>query len=168
MNNRSYKFLNEKKNGDNDIINNINLGIFETLETLSYPPLYKLGINAIYYLIKKVLIDPDVFIRELYSYKMSKLPEEDIIENILKKVSNESQDKIMNNINEPYKKYSLNSTSGFFEWIKILGSQEKISNSSWLNEIFSLNDSEIYSILLDENAYLIQDKKHFCWKLTVP
>ena len=161
LNNRSYKFLNEKKNGDNDIINNINLGMFETLETLSYPPLYKLGINAIYYLIKKVLIDPDVFIRELYSYKMSKLPEEDIIENILKKVSNESQDKIMNNINEPYKKYSLNSTSGFFEWIKILGSQEKISNSSWLNEIFSLNDSEIYSILLDENAYLIQEYKNF-------
>ena len=145
-NNRSYEFLEEKKNGEMSI-NSINLGMFETLETLSYPPIYKIGINSIYYLIKKILIEPDVFIRELFSYNLFKtLKGEDIIEKILKNLSKEKIDMILNNEDELYKKYSLNSTSGFFQWIKILGSEEKIKNATWLTDFFSLSDEEIYII----------------------
>ena len=44
--------------------------MFEAFETLTYPPLYKLGIDSIYYLLKKFFIEPDLFIRELFRMEM--------------------------------------------------------------------------------------------------
>ena len=79
LNNRTYKNLENEKENEKTSISGINLGLFEALETVSYPPLYKIGIDSIYYLKKKVLIEPDLFIKELFTYKMSKtLSEEDI------------------------------------------------------------------------------------------
>ena len=157
-NNRNYKYV-ENQNQNEDIsIKSINLGMFEALETMSYPPLYKLGIESIYYFIKKVLIDPDLFIRQLFTVNMLKsLTDEEIINLILKEVSPRKIELIMNNIDSKYKKYSLNTTSGFFEWIKILGTKEQISDSQWLKSLFDLTETEINSILLDENSYLIEE-----------
>ena len=50
FNNRTYKNVADKSKNEDIPINSINLGLFETLETMSYPPLYKLGIDSIYYL----------------------------------------------------------------------------------------------------------------------
>ena len=164
LNNRSYQYLNEQnsENENENNINSINLGMFEALETLSHPPLYKIGINAIYYLLKKLLIEPDIFIRELYTYHLSKsLSGEDIIEKILINVEEEKIDRIFDNSDEKYKKYSLNTSSGFYEWIKILGSKEKISNALWLSNLFLLTEEEILSILFNEDAYLIKEYKNF-------
>ena len=157
-NNRNYKYV-ENQNQNEDIsIKSINLGMFEALETMSYPPLYKLGIESIYYFKKKVLIEPDLFIRQLFTVNILKsLTDEEIINLILKEVSPRKIELIMNNIDSKYKKYSLNTTSGFFEWIKILGSKEQISDSQWLKSLFDLTETEINSILLDENSYLIEE-----------
>ena len=46
------------------------MGLFETFETMSYPPLYKIGFNSVYYLLNKYFIDSDLFIRELYIYRL--------------------------------------------------------------------------------------------------
>ena len=118
-NNRNYKYV-ENQNQNEDIsIKSINLGMFEALETMSYPPLYKLGIESIYYFIKKVLIDPDLFIRQLFTVNMLKsLTDEEIINLILKEVSPRKIELIMNNIDSKYKKYSLNTTSGFLSGLK--------------------------------------------------
>ena len=157
-NNRNYKYV-ENQNQNEDIrIKSINLGMFEALETMSYPPLYKLGIESIYYFKKKVLIEPDLFIRQLFTVNILKsLTDEEIINLILKEVSPRKIELIMNNIDSKYKKYSLNTTSGFFEWVKILGSKEQISDSQWLKSLFDLTETEINSILLDENSYLIEE-----------
>ena len=86
--NRSYTYL-----GNNDDektkINSINMGLFETLETISYPTLYKIGINSINYLLNRVLIDSDLFIRELFTYKIFNEMDETTI-----------KQKILNNIPE--------------------------------------------------------------------
>ena len=157
-NNRAYKETNKKEGQNNIPIKSINLGMFETLETMSFPPLYKLGINSIYYLSKKYFITSDLFIRELFAVNLTKsLSVEDIKDKILINLPEIFIELILYNENKEYKKYSLNNTSGFFEWIKILGSQEKINNSIWLYELFHLNEEQINSILLNEDCYLIQE-----------
>ena len=157
-NNRTYKKINQKEENDNIPIKSINLGMFETLETMSFPPLYKLGINSIHYLEKKYFISSDLFIRELFTVNLVKnLSIEDIKNKILINLPEDIIELILYNENKQYKKYSLNNTSGFFEWIKILGLPEKINNSIWLHELFNLNEEQIKSILLNEDCYLIQE-----------
>ena len=157
LNNRTYKNLENEKENEKTSISGINLGLFEALETVSYPPLYKIGIDSIYYLKKKVLIEPDLFIKELFTYKMSKtLSEEDIRNKILINIPPIKIDFIIES-----SKYSLNTSSGFFEWIKILGSQEKISKATWLNDLFLLTEEEVDSVVLDENCFLMKEYKDF-------
>ena len=158
--NRSYTYL-----GNNDdektIINSINMGLFETLETISYPPLYKIGINSINYLLNRVLIDSDLFIRELFTYKIfNEMDETTIKQKILNNIPEEKVEKILSN-EDKYINYSLKNIKGFFEWVKILGLKDKISNSNWLSALFELTSEEITSILEEENGYLIQQFKNY-------
>ena len=75
-NNRTYRNANNKTENEETPIKSINFGMFEAFETMSFPPLYKAGIDSIYYLKKKVLIEsePDLFIRELFTYNLTKRP----------------------------------------------------------------------------------------------
>lgn len=153
--NRTYIYNGENK--DEKIkINSINMGLFETLETMTHPNLYKEGINSIYYLIKRVLIDPDLFIRELFTYKLFNELDETIIRTeILKNISGEKVEKILSD-NDTYINYSFASIHGFFEWIKIMENNEKIHKANWLVFLFELNETEISSILENEDSYLIK------------
>ena len=163
-NNRTYRNANNKTENEETPIKSINFGMFEAFETMSFPPLYKAGIDSIYYLKKKVLIEsePDLFIRELFTYNLTKrLSLQDISFNVLAEVSPKKIDLILNSSYSKYTKYSLNESSGFFEWVKILGSQEKISNSKWLTNLFLLTESEINSVLLNEDSYLVQEFEKF-------
>ena len=136
-------------------MDNINLGMFEALETMAYPPLYKLAINSIYYLTQKYFLEDDLFIKELFTYNITKqLTPDDYKDLILKDIPDYIKSKILDDKNEPYKAYALNTNPGFFEWIKILGSKEKVDAAKWLKEIFYLDDAQIKSILLDDNSFL--------------
>ena len=157
--NRTYKFL-EGKN-ESESINSINMGLFETLETMTYPPLFKIGINSIYYLITKTLIDPDLFIRELFTYKLYNSIDDTTIKTMI--LNNIPTDKIENIIStdENYKNYSFKTYPGLFQWIKIMGLEDKISKANWLSEVFNLTEEEISSIILNNDAYLITEYKHY-------
>ena len=136
--------------------------MFEALETMAYPPLHKLGINSIFYLTKKYFLESDLFIRELFTYSILKQHTiEDIKNKILYDIPENIQEKILDNKHEPYKTYSLGTNSGFFEWIKILGSAQKIQNAEWLKKIFTLNDTQINSLLLNDDSYLMQKYKEY-------
>ena len=114
------------------------MGLFEVLETMSYPPLYKTGINSINYLLTKTLIEPDLFIRELFTYKLYNEINETIIkEKILNDIDEKKIEKILSN-EDIYRDYSLKNIEGFFQWIKIMGLTNKISNSKWLTNLFNL------------------------------
>ena len=159
-NNRTYT---TKQNASGTTFDSINLGMFEALETMAYPPVHKLGINSIFYLTKKYFLESDLFIKELFSYSFLKQHSiDDIKEKILINIiPKEIIEKILDNKNEPYKTYSLGTKSGFFEWIKILGSTEKVQNAEWLKKIFTLNDTQINSTLLNDNCYLMQNYKEY-------
>ena len=158
--NRTYNYSDEKSNDDNKI-NSINMGLFETLESMTYPPLHKVGINSINYLLTRVLIEPDLFIRELFTYNLLNEINETIITNkILKNIPSEKVEKIISK-NETYINYSLNSTHGVFEWVKIMGIKDKIEKANWLSDLFELNQNEISSILENDDAYLITEYKKY-------
>ena len=154
-NNRTYS---AKQNITTTRFESVNLGMFEALETMAYPPLHKLGINSIFYLTKKYFLESDLFIRELFTYSILKQHTiEDIKNKILYDIPENIQEKILDNKHEPYKTYSLGTNSGFFEWIKILGSAQKIQNAEWLKKIFTLDDTQINSLLLNDNSCLMQN-----------
>lgn len=143
-------------------MDNINLGMFEALETMAYPPLYKLGINSIYYLTQKYFLEDDLFIKELFTYNIIKqLTPDDYKNQILKGIPDYIQSKILDDTNEPYKTYSLKTNPGFFEWIKILGSNEKVKAATWLTDIFNLDETQKNSILISDNSYLIEEYKKY-------
>ena len=162
FNNRTYKNVADKSQNEEIPIKSINLGLFEALETMSYPPLYKVGIDSIYYLKKKVLLESDLFIRELFTYNLKKeLSDEEIRNNILTEVTPKKVDHIFDCSNSKYSKYSLNVSSGIYEWVKLIGSKEQIANSKWLTDLFELTESEVNSVLLNEDCYLVKEYKKF-------
>ena len=158
--NRSYEYI-EENDDEKNPVNSINMGLFEALETISYPTLYKVGINSINYLINRTLIEPDLFIRELFTYKIfNEIDETFIRQEILNKIPEDKIEKILSN-EDKYINYSFKNIKGFFNWIKSMGLKEKISRANWLSELFELTDNEINSILQDENAYLIVQYKEY-------
>ena len=160
--NRTYNYTEDKSNDDNKI-NSINMGLFETLESMTYPPLHKVGINSIHLLLTRVLVEPDLFIRELFTYNLLNeiKKDETIIKNkILNNIPSEKVEKIISK-NETYINYSLSSNHGVFEWVKILGLKDKIEKANWLSDLFELTEDEIYSILENDNAYLITEYKKY-------
>ena len=161
--NKIYTYVGSNKNEEEEknSINSINMGLFETLETLTNPPLYKICINSINYLLTTTLIEPDLFIRELFTYKIFNEIDENIIkEKILNNLSEEKIQKILSQ-EDKYKNYSFKNYAGLFKWIKILGNKDKISKANWLSELFELTSDEIYYILENENNYLISEYKNY-------
>ena len=159
--NRTYTL--DQKKYEETKINSINMGLFETLETITHPTLYKIGINSINYLLTRVLIEPDLFIRELFTcYLLNEIKKDQTIitDTILNNIPNYKIEKLISQEGK-YINYSLNSNNGLFEWIKILGLQNKISKANWLKELFELTEEEISSILEDENAYLVTEFKKY-------
>ena len=158
--NRTYKYY-EGNNKEKDHINSINMGLFETFETMSYPPLYKTGINSVYYLLTRYFIDSDLFIRELFTYQLFNNLTDDLIKaKIFNNIPDEKLAKILST-EEPYKKYSFKTYSGLFEWIKILSIKTDISASNWLWDLFDLTDEEIYFILEVSTSYLVMEYNAF-------
>ena len=146
----------------------LSLGLFETLETLSNPKDYQKGINSIFYLIKKAFQSPDIFIRHLFSYRLStSLKPEDIRNKILKKIDKDRQDKIIDGKSE----YCLKNATGFDHWIKLINNEEIISKANWLKDLFGLTDDEI-KFIYSKDEYLnktwidfnIELGKKFCGK----
>lgn len=158
--NRTYNYV-ETNDDINKPITSVNMGLFEALETITYPTLYKIGINAINYINTTVLIEPDLFIRELFTYKLfNELDEATIKEKILNNIPQDKVEKILNT-EDKYKEYSFKNIAGFFKWIRIMGIKEKIDNSNWLVDLFDLTEDDIYSILQNQNGYLITQYKAY-------
>lgn len=156
-----YK-LEEKIQKNNGKINTIDLGLFETLEILSNPPLYQQGINSILYLFKKAFQNPESFIKHIFSYNFFKTYikyEDKVKENILNNVDEAKVQKILSS-DSKYKKYSFKFAPGFYEWVKILGKPEKIKEAKWLIDLFQLTKEEIDSIL-DEDKFLYREYIQF-------
>ena len=159
-----FKFVKEgtKEKENNGQINTINLGMFETLETLSNPPLYQKGINSIYYLFNKAFQSPDSFIRHIFSFYYFKAfikYEDQVYQKIFPNVAQEKAKKVFSD-DEKYSKYSFKSNSGFYQWIKILGVEEEIFKATWLKDLFEFNDEEINSVL-GKDHYLYNEYTNF-------
>lgn len=138
---------------NNESINTFSLGMFETFEAFSNPMKYQDGINSLGYLLKKVFNEPDLFIKKVFSYNISKnLSEEDKRTLILKNISKEKADMILSD-DEKYAEYSFKKCNGFYKWVKLLGLPKEIKNAIWLYTLFNLTKDEIHSIL-GENEYL--------------
>ena len=161
--------FNVEQNSQNNEITTLSLGLFETLETLSNPSIYQKGINAIQYLLNKGFQDVDVFIRRIFTYDLFKnfLTDDDKVkETILKNVDSEKANNILST-DEKYSTYSFKKINGFYQWIKILNLDEKISQATWLKELFNLTDTEIESILGNDsylNNYYIEYNKNLSSK----
>ena len=143
-----YEMINGLKT-NNEKINTTNLGMIETIETLANPPLYQKGINSIQYLFNKAFQNSISFIKYMFTYSIFKniVSDKDQVKNkILSGISDEKVDKILSN-DEKYSKYSFNSISGFYQWVKILDVQEDIEKASWLKDLFDLNKDDINTIL---------------------
>lgn len=155
--NRTYAYIEDKKDYSekNVEVNSINMGLFEALETLTYPPLYKMGINSLRYLFS---IGPEIFIRELFAYKLSYQLNDTIIKDqILKDLPDEKVEKILNAEDQ----YSLNTTSGLYQWIKILGLEDEIDKAAWLPKLFNLTREEIDDILYNKDNYLMTEFENY-------
>ena len=142
----------------NERINSINLGMFETFETLSNPPLYQKGINSIQYLLNKAFQKPEIFIKHIFTYYFFNFHvkyEERVLQTILKYV-NETKARNILSKEEKYAKYSFKSVSGFYQWVKILGNSKEIYEAEWLIKLFDLTDEEINSIF-GEEQYLYKE-----------
>ena len=166
--NRTYQYY-SGNNKENEHINSINMGLFETFETMSYPPLYKTGINSIYYLLNRYFIESELFIKELFTYQFFKnltFDTDDVIirTKIFDIISDEKLDKILST-EEPYKKYSFKTITGLFEWIKILNTKVDISSAEWLWTLFDLTNEEINYILENSNSYLVFKYEEYKTKL---
>jgi hypothetical protein len=160
--NNSYAISKDNLETKNEKFNGLSLGLYETLETLSNPKDFQIGINSIFYLFKKAFQSPDIFIRHLYSYNLGKsITPEDIRTKILKVIDKERQDKIIEGDSE----YCLKKVLGFDHWIKLIGNDEEISKANWLKDLFGLNDEEIKSIF-NKDEYLSTNWNDFNKKLS--
>ena len=166
------KYSLEAKEGKNEKINTLSLGMFETLETLSNPPEYQESINSINYLLNKAFQNSDSFIRYMFTYYFHKnyiQDEEQVRMNILKNVEKSKADLILSD-DEKYIEYSFKSLNGFHQWIKLLNRDDRKYQATWLTELFKLTYDEIESILGNDqylyNQYLDFNKdlskKHDC------
>ena len=140
------EFKIEKDETKNAKINTLNMGLFETLETISNPQTYQLGINSIQYLLNKAFQSPDSFIRHLFSeyyFKNYLQDKAKVRETILKDVDSAKADKILSSDSE----YSFAKVSGFYQWVKILAIPYSITKATWLTTVFDLTETEINSVL---------------------
>lgn len=140
------EFKVEKQETKNEKINTLNMGLFETLETISNPQDYQLGINSIHYLLNKAFQSPDSFIRHLFSeyyFKNDLQDKTKVLETILKDVESTKANKILSSDSE----YSFAKVSGFYQWVKILAIPYSITKATWLTTVFDLTEAEINSVL---------------------
>lgn len=140
------EFKVEKQETKNEKINTLNMGLFETLETISNPQAYQLGINSIQYLLNKAFQSPDSFIRHLFSeyyFKNDLQDKTKVLETILKDVESTKANKILSSDSE----YSFAKVSGFYQWVKILAIPYSITKATWLTTVFDLTEAEINSVL---------------------
>ena len=140
------EFKVEKQETKNEKINTLNMGLFETLEIISNPQAYQLGINSIQYLLNKAFQSPDSFIRHLFSvyYFNNYLQDKTkVLETILKDVESTKANKILSSDSE----YSFAKVSGFYQWVKILAIPYSITKATWLTTVFNLTEAEINSVL---------------------
>lgn len=140
------EFKVEKQETKNEKINTLNMGLFETLETISNPQDYQLGINSIQYLLNKAFQSPDSFIRHLFSeyyFKNDLQDKTKVLETILKDVESTKANKILSSDSE----YSFAKVSGFYQWVKILAIPYSITKATWLTTVFDLTEAEINSVL---------------------
>ena len=66
--------------------------MFETFETISNPSKYQKGINSIQYLLNKAFPEPDLFIRQIFTYDLYTsliVDDERVISTLLKNVDRE-------------------------------------------------------------------------------
>ena len=155
-----YELQNKKEK--NEVVNNLNLGLFEGYETLTNPPLYQKGINAIQYLLKKGFQSPQMFTKHLFSYTFfnSFIKYEDkVLQTILKDIDEEKAQKILSD-DPKYAQYSFKTIFGFYQWVKILGNSNEINEAKWLIELFELTNEEINSIF-GEEEYLYKEYMAF-------
>jgi len=156
-----FKF--EEKKAKNTKINTLSMGLFETLETISNPQAYQLGINSVQYLLNKAFQSPDSFIRHVFSeyyFKNYLQDKTKVRETILKDVETTKADKILSSDSE----YSFVKVSGFYQWVKILAIPYSITKATWLTTVFGLTENEINSVLGKEQ-YLYEQYMAYNQKL---
>ena len=157
-----FKLVKGEVKEDIETINSINLGMFETLETLSNPPLYQKGINSIHFLFNKAFQSPDSFIKHIFTFYCFKTfikYEDQVYQKIFVNVEQDKAKKVYSD-DEKYSKYSFKSISGFYEWVKILGVEEEINRATWLKDLFEFNSEEINSVF-GKDHYLYNEFINF-------
>lgn len=149
------EFKMEKIQLKEDKIKTINMGMFETLETLTNVPKYQVGINSIIYLFNKVFDSPELFIKKLYCYDLftNLIYDEDKVKKIiLNEIEQYKVDRILSE-KTLYEKYSFKKIEGFYNWVKLINNKEKIEKANWLYDLFNLTETDIAHIL-GKDSYL--------------
>ena len=134
---------------NNSKISNVtspSMGLFELLESLINQPKYQKGINGINKLIERVIGNYEVFNKKLftiYSHDDLMYDEKRLKDIVFSKIKNEeTKNKLIYN-----EEYGFNSTKGYFKWVLLIGNDNLVENSYWINEQFSLSKNEINSII---------------------
>ena len=137
-------------------VTSLSMGLFELLESLTTQPKYQKSINGIKFLIDKIIGNYDVFNKKLftvYSHDYLIYDEKRLKDIVFSKIKNEeTKNKLINN-----EEYGFKTMKGYFKWVLLIGNNDLIKNSNWINEEFSLSKDEIISIVGKEeflNRYL--------------
>lgn len=121
------------------------MGLFETLETLSNPPLYQKGINGIEFLKRIFVTDAKSFIVKLFTifaFDNLMTSEDRVKKTILQKVEEAKKDLVWK-----HEKYGLSSKKGFYFWSKLINDQSLINQATWLSGELQLTSTEVSSII---------------------
>lgn len=127
-------------------VKQFNQGYLETLYTLTTPPEYVQGMTALYLLFNKALGTTEDFLNKLFtvfSYNYIVRDETKMMNTVLKGLTSEQAKNVYSGNSE----LSLIYLHGLFEWIKMLGNDEKIQNTQWLSENFGLSEDQAKTIL---------------------
>ena len=142
----SKKTYNIQSNSKEKYVTTPSMGLFELLESLINQPKYIKGINGIKYLFERAIGNYEIFNKKLftvYSHDYLMYDEKRLKDIIFSKIKNEeTKNKLIYN-----EEYGFNTTKGYFKWVLLIGNDDLVKNSDWINEQFSLSKDEINSII---------------------
>ena len=129
----------------NQIINTIDLGNIESIETLSNPPEYQKGVNALSYLFGIMYPDYIYFAKQLFTINIYKYfsSETEVIQYLheVADIDEETAKKMYEDEN-----YGFKNIKGFYQYIFILNDTNAIKSAKWLFN-FGLSDEQKYKLL---------------------
>jgi hypothetical protein len=144
---RTHKI--EQNNLKNKIINTIDMGNIESIETLANPPEYQIGLNSLSYLFGIMFPDYLYFAKDLFTINIYKnfSSEKDVVE-YLEDTANIDEETAIKMYEDDY--YGFKNIKGFYQYILILNDTNAIESAEWLN-YFNLTEEQKYKLLGNES-----------------